>query len=140
MSIDIARIFARRLRANADHAEKQKFSVANLSTMRVADCRVLADFLEDVCDVHEASAMAEALRSAPKAAVSDAAMVALADLTDAFLSRHGCFPLDIATEEQRHWRRAMERAYELVGQPDTDARARAIRATTVPTRDGRPNG
>lgn len=45
--------------------------------------------------------------------------LALADLTDAFLSRHGSFPLDKVTAKQKHWNRAMKRAYELVGQPNT---------------------
>lgn len=56
---------------------------------------------------------------------------ALADLTGAFLSRHGRFPLDQVTEEQKRWRRSMERAYELIGQPgtpDRDAKMAAIAA------------
>ncbi|TCK28008.1 hypothetical protein EV667_2004 [Ancylobacter aquaticus] len=65
MSTDIARTFARRLRANGDRAEADKFTVANLSTMSVEDCRALAQFLEEACELHEASVMAEALRAAP---------------------------------------------------------------------------
>lgn len=42
---------------------------------------------------------------------------ALAELTDCFLERHGCFPLDNA-----RWKAAMQRAYDLVGQPNTPAR------------------
>lgn len=53
-------------------------------------------------------------------------VLALADLTDAFLSRHGCFPLDEVTPEQRQWKSAMARAYELVGQPDTIERRTAL--------------
>lgn len=42
----IAADFARRLRANADHAEDCKFSVANLSTLSVAECRSLAAWID----------------------------------------------------------------------------------------------
>ena len=52
----------------------------------------------------------------------------LAMLTDAFLSRHGCFPLDRATPEQREWNQAMTLAYALVGQPGTMMRTMAVRA------------
>jgi deoxyribodipyrimidine photolyase-like uncharacterized protein len=55
-----------------------------------------------------------------------ASRVALADLTDAFLSRHGCFPLDQTNDDQKLWHRAMSRAYEIVGQPNTQARAIAV--------------
>ena len=43
---------------------------------------------------------------------------ALRDLDEAFCSRHGCFPLDTVTEEQRLWNRAM-----------TNARAAIAKAT-----------
>jgi hypothetical protein len=45
-SQELARAFAQRLRANADRAEKLKFTVANLSTLPVADCRALADWID----------------------------------------------------------------------------------------------
>lgn len=57
----IAGAFARRLRANAGHAEKQKFSVANLSTMSVADCRALADWIENAAALFGIIAMQVAL-------------------------------------------------------------------------------
>jgi hypothetical protein len=58
---------------------------------------------------------------------------ALANLTDAFLSMHGCFPLDRVTEEQRQWNDAMKEAYRLVGQPNTPAREIALtRARSTP--------
>lgn len=43
---DLALSFARRLRANADHAERSKFSVCNLSTLKIEEARALADILE----------------------------------------------------------------------------------------------
>lgn len=52
----------------------------------------------------------------------------LAMLTDAFLSRHGCFPLDKVTPEQREWNQAMTLAYSLVGQPGSMMRTMAMRA------------
>lgn len=58
----IAGAFARRLRANADHAEKQKFSVANLSTLPVADCRALADWIEEMTKVIPSSDLAKITR------------------------------------------------------------------------------
>ncbi|GLK86632.1 hypothetical protein [Ancylobacter defluvii] len=42
----VAGAFSRRLRANASFAETQRFSVANLSTMGIADCRALADWID----------------------------------------------------------------------------------------------
>lgn len=42
----LATSFARRLRANADHAERQKFSVCNLSTLPIADARALAALID----------------------------------------------------------------------------------------------
>jgi hypothetical protein len=61
MGEDIASAFARRLRANADHADKQKFSVANLSTMSLADCRALADWIEEAVELLAARTMQEAM-------------------------------------------------------------------------------
>ena len=59
----------------------------------------------------------------PPVRVVDGLAEALADLTDAFISRHGgSFPLDKVTDDQKHWNRAMSRAYELVGQPGTPDR------------------
>ena len=43
---DLALSFAHRLRANADHAERSKFSVCNLSTMKIEEARALADILD----------------------------------------------------------------------------------------------
>lgn len=59
---------------------------------------------------------------------------ALADLTDAFLSRHGCFPIDQTNDKERHWHRAMTRAYELVGQPNTPERQAALTAPGATTK------
>lgn len=42
---------------------------------------------------------------------------ALAELTDCFLEKHGCFPLD-----NPRWKEAMSTAYTLIGQPNTEAR------------------
>ncbi len=53
---------------------------------------------------------------------------ALILLTDAFLSRHGCFPLDVNTPEQREWHQAMSIAYSLVGPPGSMMRTAALRA------------
>ncbi len=47
----IASGFARRLRANADRAEAMKFGVANLSTMKVDDCRALADWIDGAAEL-----------------------------------------------------------------------------------------
>lgn len=47
--------------------------------------------------------------------------LALARLTDSFLEKHGCFPLDNAK-----WRAAMTEAYALIGQPNTPARTAAL--------------
>lgn len=66
---------------------------------------------------------------APPASGADAVQelkVALANMTDAFLNRHGCFPLDKTNDKERHWCAAMSEAYRLVGQPDTPARAAAL--------------
>lgn len=48
---------------------------------------------------------------------------ALAGVTDAFLDRHGCFPLD-----NKAWKAAMTEAYRIVGQPHTADRT-ALGAT-----------
>lgn len=48
--------------------------------------------------------------------------VALANLTDAFLSRHGCFPLDCTNKKERDWHDAMTDAYRLVGRPGSSHR------------------
>lgn len=42
---------------------------------------------------------------------------ALADLTDCFLEKHGCFPID-----NKRWNAAMVEAYALIGQPGTHSR------------------
>lgn len=55
---------------------------------------------------------------------------ALAGLTDAFLSRHGCFPIDLTTPDQRQWHNAMSAAYTLVGQPNTPERNQALTGDT----------
>lgn len=47
---------------------------------------------------------------------------ALAELTDCFLERHGCFPLD-----NPRWKEAMSSAYTLIGQPKTQARVDAFK-------------
>lgn len=47
---------------------------------------------------------------------------ALAELTDCFLEKHGCFPLDNA-----RWKNAMSTAYTLIGQPKTEARIARMR-------------
>jgi hypothetical protein len=44
---------------------------------------------------------------------------ALRDLDEAFCSRHGCFPLDTVTEEQRLWNRAMTNARALTKGTET---------------------
>lgn len=46
----LAADFVRRLRANADRAEALKFTVANLSTMSVDGCRVLANWIDDAAE------------------------------------------------------------------------------------------
>lgn len=46
---------------------------------------------------------------------------ALAELTDCFLEKHGCFPLD-----NPRWKEAMSTAYTLIGQPKTQARMDAF--------------
>jgi hypothetical protein len=51
-------------------------------------------------------------------------------LTDAFLSRHGSFPLDMATPQQREWNQAMTAAYSFVGPPGSLMRANAQRAAS----------
>lgn len=66
-----------------------------------------------------------ALRTQPVTREGDA-VEALADLTDAFLSRHGCFPLGQTNNMERHWHRAMKRAYEIVGRPNTPEREAAL--------------
>ncbi|MFC5509306.1 hypothetical protein [Bosea massiliensis] len=48
---------------------------------------------------------------------------ALAALTDAFLDRHGCFPLDKTNDKERRWCAAMSEAYRLIGQPGSSHRA-----------------
>jgi hypothetical protein len=52
--------------------------------------------------------------------------LALAALTDAFLERHGCFPLDNAG-----WKAAMADAYGLIGQPNTIGRSAALNGDTL---------
>lgn len=54
--------------------------------------------------------------------------LALAALTDAFLEKHGCFPLDNAG-----WKAAMAEAYELVGQPNTIGRTAALTGGVLTT-------
>jgi hypothetical protein len=55
-------------------------------------------------------------------AVSEARLAkALADLTDCFLEKHGCFPLD-----NPRWKAAMSEAYALIGQPGTPQRTELI--------------
>jgi hypothetical protein len=60
----------------------------------------------------------------------DDAKSALADMVDAFLARHGCFPLDRCTPEQCLYNEAMLKAYELVGSPYSELRATIIAAAT----------
>jgi hypothetical protein len=60
---------------------------------------------------------------------AEEALKALADLTDAFLTRHRCFPLDRVTEVQRQWNEAMVKAYAIVGQPGTGARTRLVKGS-----------
>lgn len=50
MANDLALALARQLRANADRAEKQQLSSASLSTLPIAECRVLADFIENATE------------------------------------------------------------------------------------------
>jgi hypothetical protein len=60
----------------------------------------------------------------PINSVSDERLVtALADLVDAFLERHGCFPLD-----NPKWKSAMTEAYDLIGQPNTPDRIAKLAA------------
>jgi len=59
--VRVARTFAQRLRANAVYAESVKFSMANLSTMKVEDCRALADWIDGAGEIAEAEPMARAL-------------------------------------------------------------------------------
>ena len=59
---DAVRTFARRLRGNADRAEALKFSVANLSTLPIADCRALADWMDSAMQ----EAMAQGGEPTPK--------------------------------------------------------------------------
>lgn len=51
---------------------------------------------------------------------------ALANLTDAFLLRHGCFPLDRTTPAEKVINDAMSEAYRLIGQPATPERDRKL--------------
>lgn len=51
---------------------------------------------------------------------------ALANLTDAFLLRHGCFPLDRTTPGEKLMNDAMREAYRLIGQPATPERDRKL--------------
>lgn len=53
-------------------------------------------------------------------------LTALARVTDSFLEKHGCFPLDNAK-----WKAAMTEAYALVGQPNTPARTAALSGTEI---------
>lgn len=54
----------------------------------------------------------------PKIQAANAELwLALAELTDCFLERHRCFPLD-----NPRWKAAMTEAYRLVGRPGTTAR------------------
>jgi hypothetical protein len=46
---------------------------------------------------------------------------ALAELTDCFLEKHGCFPLD-----NSRWKEAMSTAYMLIGQRNTEDRTKAL--------------
>lgn len=79
--------------------------------------------------IEKAKAQADALRASEesdfcKEAAVDIDMLAtfatetanaLRFLRDAFLNRHGRFPIDEATDSERLWVAAMSRAYELVG-------------------------
>lgn len=47
--------------------------------------------------------------------------LALAELTDCFLEKHGCFPLDNA-----RWNAAMTEAYRLIGNPHGAERATLV--------------
>lgn len=58
---DVAHAFSQRLRANADYAERCKFTVANLSTMSVADCRALAGWIDDAAEFLDARGMQAAV-------------------------------------------------------------------------------
>lgn len=60
--------------------------------------------------------------------------IALADLTDAFLDKHGCFPLD-----NPQWRAAMTAAYLLVGQPNTPKRESTIQRLRETDADNTPH-
>lgn len=60
-AVRLATDFARRLRANADRAERDKFTVANLSTMSVDGCRALADWIDDAAEFLGARAMQAAM-------------------------------------------------------------------------------
>ncbi len=52
---------------------------------------------------------------------------ALAALTDAFLEKHGCFPL-----YNPSWKAAMAEAYQLIGQPNSVDRTAALAAIQTP--------
>jgi len=45
MTTELAIQFAKRLEGAADYAEAMKFSVANLSTIKIEECRALAAFI-----------------------------------------------------------------------------------------------
>lgn len=64
----------------------------------------------------------EIVRDAPASTPIETRLrLALARLTDSFLEKHGCFPLDNAK-----WKAAMTEAYALVGQPNTPQREAAL--------------
>lgn len=74
-----------------------------LATMAVAEVKHLREEDDESCEenlkLHEEN---ERLLAANKKLT-----ITLDDIYKAFLSRHGCFPLDIATEEQKQWKSAM---------------------------------
>jgi|SRR6185369_5811494 len=67
--------------------------------------------------LHEIKTADISLPEIPRRFTSTQYARALAELTDCFLEKHGCFPLDNA-----RWKEAMSTAYTLIGQPNTQAR------------------
>jgi hypothetical protein len=51
------------------------------------------------------------------------ALLVLAEVVDAFIERHGCFPLD-----NGRWRETMSKAYRMVGEPNSFTRQEKVKA------------
>ncbi|MER8924317.1 hypothetical protein [Mesorhizobium sp. M0859] len=108
----------------------------NPSTMHMGDCSICGN----VADAPQHNAMnlsrkyettltcyqGAVMRYETAESAATELSAALAKLTDAFLNRHGCFPLDRGTDDQKLWRDAMAEAYGLIGQPRTIGRSTAL--------------